>query len=81
VRRDLERDRLELRRLVAQHDEVDPLGQLRVRRDGLAPDLGGERLRAREVDVGAQHRLTPAERHAPGHGARSDEADLHADAD
>ena len=63
--------------LVAQDDDVGALGDLGARRQRLAADLLGQRLRARGDDIGAQQRPTPAEGEPSGHAPGADEAELH----
>ena len=74
---DLGRHRRELRRLVAQDDDVGTLRDLGRGGQRLAADLLGQRLRALGHHVGAQQRPTPAEGEPPGHAPGADEADHH----
>jgi hypothetical protein len=77
VGRHLGRDGRELRRLVAQDDDVGALSDLGRGRERLAADLVGQRPRALGDDVGAQHRPTPAEGQPSGHAPGADEAEHH----
>ena len=75
--RDLLGHRGQLRRLVAEDDEVGAPGELRVGGHHLAADLGGERRGPVAERIGAQQRAAPSASEAARHVSRSDEPDLH----
>ena len=77
MRREFARDRRQLSGLVAEHDEIGPLGHLGVARERLAPDLRGERASALGERVGAQQRPPPPASERARHVPATDQADLH----
>ena len=77
MRRDFTRDTLQLRGLVAEHDQLGARGDLGVARQRLPTDLGGERPRALGDRVRAQQRTPPPARQRARHVACSDETDHH----
>ncbi len=62
---------------MAEHHELGPLGDQRVRCERLSPDLGGQRLGAVGERVGAQQRTPPPASERAGHVPATDQADLH----
>ena len=75
---DLRGDLAELRRLVAEDDEIGLLRERGVGRERLAAELVDERLGAAGQHVGGEDGSTPATRHPARHVPCPDESDLHA---
>ena len=69
MRRDFGGDVVQLRGLVAEHDEIGALRDFGVALERLAADLGDERLRALGERIGAEHWLLPASRKRARHVA------------
>ena len=63
--------------LVAEHEDIGPLGELGVRADRLAAQLLGERCGLGLVHVVHEHRLADAARERGRHVPCSDETQLH----
>ena len=62
---------------MAQHDQLGPLRDQRVRGERFATDLGGQRLRSVGERVRAQERTAPSASKRASHVAAADEAYLH----
>jgi hypothetical protein len=68
---------VQLAGLVAQDDDVGAPGQRRGVRDGLSPQLGGERVGATRDGVEAERGLADPPREGGGHVARSEVSQAH----